>query len=163
MPTYAHLPVRRALATMFATAVMAMPAAAKNTLVLRADVVRSCNLSALPMMFGSISILLPDASVQTPIYVECTPNTTYTVAIDNGQNFNGQRRMVRIGPGIGRYLNYEIYSDAARTQRWGTNAAQSVTRVAPANGKTTLYAYGRTTGFIVAGPYEDTVTITIAF
>lgn len=139
------------------------PASAKNTMVLNATVVRSCNLAALPMMFGTISILLPDATVQTPIFVDCTPNTTYTVAIDNGQNFNGQRRMIRTGAGWGTYLNYEIYSNAARTQRWGTTPAQVVTRVAPANGKTTLYAYGRTTGFIAAGPFEDTVTITIAF
>ena len=132
-------------------------------MVLSANVVRSCNLAALPMMFGTVSILFPDASVQTPIYVDCTPNTTYTVAIDNGRNFNGQRRMARIGPGLGTFLNYEIYSNAARTQRWGSTPAQVVTRVAPANGKTTLYAYGRTTGFIAAGPFEDEVTITITF
>ncbi|WP_165961160.1 spore coat U domain-containing protein [Qipengyuania sediminis] len=140
-----------------------MPALSQETMVLRANVVRSCHLAALPMMFGTVSILFPDASVQTPIYVDCTPNTNYTVAIDNGRNFNGQRRMARIGTGLGSFLNYEIYSDAARTQRWGSTPAQVVTRVAPANGKTTLYAYGRTTGFIAAGPFEDVVTITITF
>lgn len=136
---------------------------AGNAMVVRATVVRSCNVAALPMMFGTVSILLPDASVQTPIFVDCTPFTSYSVAIDNGQNFNGQRRMIRTGPGFGSFLNYEIYSDAARTQRWGTTAGQVITGTAPANGKATHFAYGRTAGFIAAGPFEDTVTITVTF
>lgn len=144
---------------------VALPSAAsaKNIMTVTADVVRSCNLAALPLMFGTLSVFLPTATAQAPIFVDCTPNTSFTVAIDNGLNFSGQRRMRRIGPGFGSFLNYEIYRDAARTQRWGTTAAQTVTRVAPADGKVTLYAYGRTSGFIIAGPFEDTVTITLTF
>lgn len=132
-------------------------------MAINATVVRSCSLAALPMMFGSINVFFPNATTQTSLFVDCTPNTAFTVAIDNGLNFNGQRRMVRIGPGFGRFLNYEIFRDAARSQRWGMTAAQVVTGVAPANGKVTLVAYGRANGFVAAGPFEDTVTITITF
>lgn len=133
-------------------------------MTLRAVVTRGCNVNALPMMFGTIAWFMPDAATQTSVLVDCTPNTAFTVAIDDGQNFNaGQRRMARTGPGVGSFLNYEIYRNAARTQRWGTALTQVATGVAPANGRVTLTAYGRATGFIVSGPFQDTVTVTISF
>jgi len=150
-----------------AAALAAAPfgASAQNTMTVNAEVDWTCHLAALPLMFGTVSILFPTANAQASIFVDCTPNTAFAVTIDNGQNANGaQRRMARIGPGFGTYMNYEIYRDAARTQRWGTSVGQTVNRVAPADGKVTLYAYGRTSGtFIAAGPFEDTVTITLTF
>lgn len=154
------------LAIAAAAALTGLPsgASAQETMTINANVVRNCQLLALPLMFGTVSILFPTANAQTSIFVECTPNTAFTVAIDDGLNYNGtQRRMARIGPGFGTYLNYEIYRNAARTQRWGSTAAQVVTGVAPASGRVTLTAYGRTQGFIAAGPFEDTVTVTITF
>lgn len=150
-----------------AAALAGLPAPASaqdNSLRINANVVRNCQLLALPMMFGTIAFFLPDATTQTSISVECTPNTAYSIAIDDGRYANGaQRRMTRIGAGFGTYLNYEIYRNAARTQRWGSTAGQLVTGVTPANGRVTHTAYGRAQGFLVAGPFEDTVTITITF
>ena len=153
------VPIRIVLA--LATALTPAAVVAKTTMVIDADVQRTCNVAALPMMFGTIAVIFANATAQASIFVDCTPSTSFTIAIDNGQNFNGQRRMARIGPGFGNFLNYEIYRDAARAQRWGTTPAQVVTRVAPANGKMTLLAYGRATGSVAAGPFEDTVTVTI--
>lgn len=137
-------------------------ASAKPTMTIAADVQRSCHLGVLPMMFGTVSILFPNATTQTPILIDCTPNTDFTVAMDDGLNFNGQRRMRRVGGGA--YLNYEIYRNAARTQRWGATPATSVSGTAPADGKMTLYAYARANGFFaMASPYEDLVTVTITF
>jgi spore coat protein U-like protein len=150
---------------MLAIALVGAPsvAAAKPTMIIAADVQRSCHLGVLPMMFGTVSILFPNATTQTPIFVDCTPNTAFTVAMDNGLNFNGQRRMRRVGGG-NLYLNYEIYRNAARTQRWGSTVATSVSGTAPTDGKVTLYAYGRANGiFAMASPYEDLVTVTITF
>lgn len=158
---------KRPFLPIMAAALVAAPSAvlAQNTMEINAEVQRTCHLAALPMMFGTVSILFPTANAQAPIFVDCTPNTAFSVAIDNGQNANGaQRRMARIGAGIGTYMNYEIYRDAGRTERWGTTAAQVVNRVAPADGRVTLYAYGRTSGTVLAaGPFEDTVTITLTF
>lgn len=154
------------LAIAGAAAMVGLPcgASAQETMTINANVVRNCQLFALPLMFGTVSILFPNATAQTSIQVSCTPNTAFTVAIDDGLNYNGtQRRMARIGPGFGTYLNYEIYRNAARTQRWGSTAGQVVTGVAPASGQVTLTAYGRTTGFLASGPFEDTVTVTITF
>lgn len=156
----------RQIPTLLAIALATAPfsASAQDTMAINANVQRNCQLFAMPMMFGTISILFPTATTQTSILVDCTPNTPFAVSIDDGLNVTGgQRRMRRIGPGFGTYLNYEIYRNAARTQRWGATAGQTVTGVAPVNGKVTLTAYGRTQGFIAAGPFEDTVTVTITF
>ena len=142
------------------------PAQAKNTIVLRANVVRSCNLGALPMMFGTVSIINPNAIAQAALIIDCTPNTTFTITMDDGLHIkNGQRRMANpVGRGIREYLDYELYRNAGRTLRWGGTAATGITQTAPASGRVVLTAYGRTNGRrSIASPYEDLVTVTIAF
>ena len=165
MGNCAKLTSKPAILAILAAALVAAPASAgaSDSMTLRAVVTRGCNVNALPMMFGTIAWFLPDANTQTSILVDCTPNTAFTVAIDNGENYNGQRRMARIGAGLGNFLDYEIYRNAARTQRWGNTAGQTVGGTTPANGRVTLTAYGRATGFIVSGPFQDTVTVTITF
>lgn len=148
---------------MAALACASGPASAKTTLQVSGSVTRGCSLGLQPLMFGQVAFLFPTATAQSFVLVECTPGTTFTLAMDDGQNFNGQRRMIRTGPGFGTYLNYEIYSDAARTRRWGRTAAQTVTRTATGNGKVNLQAYGRANGLVAAGPFRDVVTVTITF
>ncbi len=157
--------VRKGATIAAATLLAAVPSVVhgKTTLQVGGTVVRGCSLGLQPLMFGPVAFLFPDATAQSLVAVECTPGTTFTLAMDDGQNFNGQRRMIRTGPGFGAYLNYEIYSDAARTRRWGWTAAQTVTRTASGNGKISLQAYGRATGFVAAGPFQDLVTVTITF
>jgi spore coat protein U-like protein len=135
-------------------------------MILNANVTRSCNLGALPMMFGTVSIVNPQADAQAALIIDCTPNTTFTVTMDDGLNVrNGKRRMHNpAGNGNREYLEYEVYRNAGRTQRWGSTAATGITQTAPVNGKVTLIAYGRADGKrSVAGPYEDIITVTIAF
>lgn len=143
------------------------PAWAQETIVLRADVVRSCHLGALPMMFGTVSIINPQANAQTALIIDCTPNTTFTVTMDDGLHAkNGKRRMssAPFGNGVREFLEYEIYRNAARTLRWGSTPATGITQTAPADGKVTLTAYGHADGKrAVSAPYEDIVTVTIIF
>lgn len=142
------------------------PARADNTMTLNANVTRSCNLGALPMMFGTVSIINPRVDVTAAMFIDCTPGTAFTVTMDNGLHFQaGDRRMENpLATGARRYLSYEIYRNAARTQRWGATPATGITQTAPANGKVTLTAYGRVDDRrSAAGAYEDTVTVTITF
>lgn len=136
-------------------------------MALNANVVRSCNLGALPMMFGTVSIVNPQADAQAALIIDCTPNTTFTVTMDDGLHVkNGKRRMssAPFGNGVREHLEYEVYRNAGRTQRWGGTAATGITQTAPANGKVTLIAYGQADGKrAVAAPYEDIITVTITF
>lgn len=123
------------------------------TLGIHATVTKNCTVAALPLMFGTVSDNVT-VLAQTRVFVNCTPGTAYTVTMDNGLWVkNGQRRMIDpFSNGVRQYLDYEIYRNAARTQRWGSTAATGVTGVAGA-AQVTLFAYGRALGKKVsAGP-----------
>lgn len=144
----------------------AAPAAAKDTMAIRADVRRTCNFAVLPMMFGMVSVTRPRADAEASVIIDCTPDTAYRVTMDNGQNFRGgTRRMANpLARRATAFLDYEIYRDAARTRRWGATLAASVSGVAPAGGRVVLYAYGRTADRrSAAGAYQDVITVTLTF
>lgn len=135
-------------------------------MVVNTSVQRYCQLGALPMMFGTVTIANPSSVAQAALIIDCTPNTTFTVTMDDGLNFkNGKRRMSNpAANGVREYLEYEVYRNAARTQRWGATAATGITRTAPANGKVTLTAYGRADGKrSAASSYQDIITVTLTF
>ncbi len=147
-------------------ALLPAPVLAQQTMDIRATVVRNCRIDALPMMFGTVSLVNPLADATAALFVECTPGTSFTVTLDDGLNFkNGSRRMENpLANGARRFLEYEVYRNAGRTLRWGGTAATGITQVAPTNGKVTLTAYGRVDGRrAAASPYEDTIAVTIAF
>lgn len=154
-------------ATLALAALAPAPAWAKNTMVLNANVVRSCNIGALPMMFGTVTIINPNANAQAALIIDCTPNTTFTVTMDDGLHVKqGKRRMssAPAGNGVREYLEYEVYRNAGRTQRWGATPATGITQTAPATGRVTLVAYGQADGKrAVAAPYQDTITVTLTF
>ena len=72
--------------------------------------------------------------------------------------------MTRQGGGGAKFLTYEIYSDLARTKRWGSAPAETVTVTTPGNGAY-LYRtlYGTTIGNVGSGAYLDTITVTITY
>jgi len=90
-----------------------------------ANVVANCRLIIPALTFGMYdplaahSVLPDDAS--TILIVNCTRNTSASVALDFGHNAasNGDRAMS--GPGSVR-LEYQVYRDAARSQVWATGA-----------------------------------------
>lgn len=138
--------------------------AGDTTLKLNATVTRNCTVAALPLMFGTVADNVT-VTAQTRVFVNCTPGTPYTVTMDNGLWVkSGQRRMSNPGAkGVREYLDYDIYRNAARTQRWGGTPATGVSGVTGA-AQVTLIAYGSALGKKVsAGAYTDTVVVTLTF
>lgn len=134
-----------------------------NTMVARLDVESACRLITSPLSFGAANIISAQIDATTTIRLQCGPQVAYTVGIDNGQNYNGQRRMSR-GGGLFAYVPYEIYRNAGRTQIWGSAAPNLVTGTTPVNGQVTLTMYGRVPASIVLpAEYTDTVTVTVNF
>lgn len=146
---------------MGATAVSAKTTS--NTLIARIDVDTSCRMTTEPLAFGTVNIFSGQVDATATIRLRCGPAVAYSVALDNGQNYNGQRRMVG-GTGFFAYVPYQIYRNAARTQVWGATAGNLVTGTTPANGQVTLTAYGRVPNSIVLPrAYTDVVTVTVNF
>ena len=155
--------------TMAAVVWTTVPAAvsakvSSGTLAARVNVDTSCRLNTEPMTFGTVDLFSGQVDTTSEIRLSCGPAVAYSVAIDNGQYYNGNRRMFNGNGGFFSYVNYQIYRNAARTQIWGATAGNVVTGVTPANGDVTLTAYGRVPNSIVLPrAYRDTVTVTVTF
>ena len=161
---------KRLISAMGIAAFMAAPYAVSaktlnGTAVARVRVDTSCRLNTEPLTFGTVNLFSGQVDASTNIKLSCGPNVPYTVAIDDGQNFNGQRRMYGgIAFGFQLYVPYQIFRNAARTQVWGSTAGTLATGTTPVNGDVTLVAYGRVpNSLVLASPYTDTVTVTVNF
>lgn len=120
--------------------------------------------------FGSINTL-GNAHIDTQttgpangsIEMECSDGTTFTIALDNGQNFSGGNRAMVNTADPASVLSYELYQDVSRTLPWSassplTGSASGVAQVFP--------IYGRIPGGqggVAAGTYNDTVQVVISW
>ncbi|MBX7482163.1 Csu type fimbrial protein [Qipengyuania qiaonensis] len=141
----------------------ALAGQANAVMQVRAEVVESCSASAGHLEFALDAADGAKALGQAAVVLSCDGPAAYEIALDAGQN--GVRRMV--DPASGATLAYEIYSDAARSLRWGnTRGSDTVAGMADADGKAVLTAYGATLGGgerLPAGTYADAVVVTVDF
>jgi spore coat protein U-like protein len=97
---------------------------------------------------------------------------SYTVMLSNGQ-YGGSAATRAMGAGNNR-LGYNVFTDPARTQAWGTGTGGTVIAtgamtVGPGNGnnvKTVVHSvYGRIPQLQDAAPgtYTDTMVVTLTF
>jgi spore coat protein U-like protein len=148
------------------TAGSARAGEASNSLPVSATVSASCTLTTSPMMFGNAAILSGTLDSTSSLSLRCPPSTSFGISIDNGKNYNRQRRMAS-DPGafpFFRYVNYEVYKDAARTQVWGSSAGRTMVGTIPRGGTVTMTMYGRVpAAIILPTAYRDTLTVTVDF
>lgn len=144
-------------------------AAGKATSQMRVQVTvpAGCQVTTRPLQFGSVAILSGAVDATTTISLRCAPGTAYSIGLDNGLHETGsQRRMYADGVGFAglRYVNYNLYRNAARTLVWGSTLGQTVSGTAPANGRVDVTVFGRMPAAIVLPTdYQDTVTVTVTF
>ncbi|WP_406232241.1 spore coat U domain-containing protein [Isoptericola jiangsuensis] len=142
--------------------------AAAMTLTATATVNPACGAYVTaPMNFGVNTGTVVANIDRTAVFsLTCVNRSPFQIGLDNGTHADGSgNRRMRVGSGA--LLPYELYRDAARTQRWGnvlnsttasgtgTGAAQNLTiygRVPPAAGTSTP-----------PGAYSDTITVTITY
>lgn len=129
-----------------------------------AQVDETCRIAtASDMDFGQVSSLSGGRDQTSHITFTCPLGMSWQVGLDNGSNAVGTTRRMA-GPD-GNFIEYELYRDAARTQRWG-NTLDDDTSTGTGQGSTTidLPVYGRIEDQAAAsGSYQDTVTVTLTF
>jgi spore coat protein U-like protein len=106
--------------------------------------------------------LLANTDGASTISVQCALGIAYQVGLDNGQHATGTTRRMT---GPGGLLNYELYRNSGRTQRWGSTLNND-TVVGVGSGNTqNLTVYGRVPNQTTpsAGTYNDTITITVTY
>lgn len=149
------------------TVLLAARGTATFGLQAQATTINSCVVaiaSASDMDFGSHASLASAWTGTSTITLDCPSNTTWQLGLSNGLHALGtQRRMA--GPG-GDFVNYELYRDAARTQRWGsTLGGDTYPKPTTATNPMSLTVYGRVPAQpdVTPGVYIDTITVTLTY
>ena len=107
--------------------------------------------------------VIPIAKIQS-VGSTCTPNTTYYIGLDQGQSPGAtvnQRKMVSGASS----LDYQLYSDSARSTIWGnTTGTNTVTGVGNGSAQDhTVYGSVPATQNIPQGDYADTITVRVYY
>jgi spore coat protein U-like protein len=137
---------------------------ATATLTVTATVAAECTVGGSTLAFGGYSTLSGSPTDQSTTFsVACTTGTAATMGMDLGANASGGAR--RMSNGSGGFLEYELYSDGARTAIWANSGGGLVAYNALSNGAQSQTVYGRIPAGQDAnlGSYSDSVTITITF
>ncbi len=133
-----------------------------------ANVIRKCTITAQPLAFGNYDPVSANASApldaQTTLSVACTKGTAVSIAMDDGSNNQGRTR--RMANGGVAFLQYEVYKDSSRTQRWGDGAFDQLDGgIAPSRDPRQFIVYGRVPGSqdVTQGAFQDTILVTVQF
>lgn len=143
-----------------------------------ARAVVDCSLAATGVAFGIYDPLAtaPDDSSGT-VTVTCThvsggaSRISYTIGLSTGGSGTYLQRRLRDGSAL---LNYNLYTDLARTRIWGnglggTNVAAGTFTVGPGGGNNRRQgvhtAYGRIPALqdALSGNYADAIVVTLEF
>lgn len=145
-------PLRRAASAVVAVVLVALasPAAAAT-----------CSVSPQGVSFGSYDTLSSTALDGVGnVNVSCDASVSFTVSLSTGSSGTFDPRRMAAGTD---YLNYNLYSDAARTTVWGDGVAAS--NVSATGTNVDLPVYGRIPALqnVPANAYADTITVTVAY
>lgn len=131
-----------------------------------ATVSNSCRITlATDLDFGNTGSLAANRDQTSTIMVRCPTGTTWRLGLSNGNYPNGTLRRMRSV--AGNFVNYQLYRDSARTQRWG-NTLGTDTSSGTGLGETSPIGqsvYGRVPAqpAVPAGAYTDTITVTLTY
>jgi spore coat protein U-like protein len=136
---------------------------AGTTVSISGSVSPICSVSAGSLGFGAYSAAAAAVGAAS-ISVNCSSGGTYEVSLDGGQySTGGTRRMA--GP-AGNYLNYELFSNSARTLSWGNGTVLGGSVNGTGSGSAqSLIVYGRIAAgqLSTPGSYSDSVMVTVEY
>jgi spore coat protein U-like protein len=139
---------------------------ATTTFKVTAKVQAVCQVTALDLDFGIYvgAVGSPARLGSTQMMVTYTPNTSYSVGLNEGTTAGATINQRKMASGTNT-LNYQLYSDSARSVIWGnTPGTDTVTGVG--NGLAVDHTvYGSLPGgqAVPAGDYADTITLRVYY
>lgn len=141
---------------------------ATNNLSVNATITSNCAVSTTTVAFGPIDVTLNTAvDAAGAISITCTNGVGWTAKANAGTGGAGTSVTHRKMTGPDK-LSYDLYTDAARTTKWGDGVAAGASTITgtgtgSADAKT-IYGRARagSTG-ARAGSYSDTVTVTVMY
>jgi len=153
-----------ASAAMLSASSTATAATATGSLPVRIQILGTCSVVTGGLMdFGVHGSILSGVDAAGTLVVNCTSGISYTVELDAGAG-SGATVALRKMTLSGVTIDYELYTDSARTTLWGDGTAGTSVLSASGTGvDDTLNVYGRVIAQTTPsqGTYNDTVTATI--
>ncbi len=163
------IPLRIHLAALAALSCVAgMPAVyaatATTTFNVTANVPNTCSVTAVDLAFGSY-VGTADVLGTTTVTVKCTSGLDYDVGLDDGLNYSACSSHRCMKHGTADYLNYELYSDSARTTRWGHTIPTDTVSGTGTGADQPLTVYGLLPlgQNLIGGDYLDTIQVTVTY
>lgn len=156
------------LAPLAASSVMA--ATATSSLSVTTNLQSTCRASVNALTFPLYTPGGGARNANTTIRVRCTRGTAFTVSLDAGSTGGGTyaQRLMSSGSGT---LQYNLYTNAARTRIFGDGTASTYTRSRTGAGlgiARTVRVYGRlpdsaANQLAAPGTYTDTITVSVSY
>lgn len=135
------------------------------TFTVQATVISDCSIISAPNInFGNVGVMTANLDVTSTLTVSCTPGTIYSFALDGG-SVAGSTVNNRLMAQGANTLQYQLYSDSARTQVWGQTPGtdtQGGTGTG-SNSVYTIYARMPPQNTPPVGVYTSTVTATLSY
>ena len=137
---------------------------AVSTFQVTGTVTANCAVSATNLVFPSQSVINTLVDAQSNIFVTCTTNAPYWIAL-NGGTTGATSPTLRKMSLAGQTITYGLYRDTARSLPWlrtmGTDTASGTGSAT----STTFPVYGRIPVQTTPAPgtYQDTVVVTVNF
>jgi spore coat protein U-like protein len=134
---------------------------------IRVDVLDSCTIAALPLVFLMPVPVNAQIDRTTTITVSCPPNTAYTIDLDDGLNAQGGggfKRRVKHAT-LNDYMNYELYQNGPGNKIWGQGNSRNFAGNSGLSGVSVHTIFGRlqAKSNASAGQYRDVVTVTVNY
>jgi spore coat protein U-like protein len=143
------------------------PTTSTTTFNTTASVAAQCNVSAANLAFGAVNPLSSQVDATTNLTVNCTKNSSYTVGLDAGTT-TGATIAQRLMANGANTMQYNLYTDSARSSIWGNSAGSWVSGTGAGLGTAqTRTVYGRVasgqTNLAVGNYQESTITVTATY
>jgi spore coat protein U-like protein len=128
----------------------------------QATVAANCLITVEDIDFGLHGLIDTDVTATGGLDVTCTPNSSYSIAMDGGLSAatDPEKRLMRSGTNT---VTYGLYADPAHTQPWGATGSRLVTGTG-AGTVQSIDVFGRVPPqSAAAGQYSDMVVVTITY
>ncbi len=139
-----------------------------TTFQVTANIAVTCTISASDLAFGTYNRSSgTPLDAQSNLSIDCTNGATYDVGLNQGlHGATVTTREMENNTSSGVFLNYQIFSDPARTINWGNTPGVDTVTGTGSGTIQKISVWGRIpAGQLTptAGGYSDTITATLNF
>lgn len=136
-----------------------------GSLVVSANVIKRCTVTASPLSFGvNPGLLSTEMNASTTFGVQCSNTTPYNVGLSAGQHSGNDINARQMALGSNS-IGYQLYRDSARNEVWGNTVGTDTVPATGSGMQQNLTVYGSVPPQVTppAGTYEDTVVVTVTY